>query len=92
MCEYFALLREVYDKFNFDGHPERIYNIDEMGMPLDPHPPQSCCTKRPKEGQILMLWSEITNNRSRLCQCYHSCHTTVHHLCSQAAKSFVDER
>ena len=22
MCEYFALLREVYDEFDFDGHPQ----------------------------------------------------------------------
>ena len=39
MREYFALLREVYDEF-IDGHPERIYNMDEMGMPLDPCPPK----------------------------------------------------
>ena len=37
---YFDLLRSVYDEFRFDDHPEHIYNMDETGVPLKPHPPK----------------------------------------------------
>ena len=40
MKEYFDLLREVYDEYEFDSHPECIYNMDETGVPLEPHPPK----------------------------------------------------
>ena len=36
--QYFGLLQEVYDKHDFEHHPERIYNMDETGVPLDPRP------------------------------------------------------
>lgn len=36
----YGLLREICDEFNFESHQERIYNIDEMGMPFDPHRPK----------------------------------------------------
>ena len=39
MKKYFDLLEEVYNDLDFKDHPERIYNMDETGMPLDPHPP-----------------------------------------------------
>ena len=33
--------------------PEKIYNMDEMGMPLDPRPPKVVATK----GQMIpFLW------------------------------------
>lgn len=32
------LLREVYDEYEFNSHPECIYNMDEMGVPLEPRP------------------------------------------------------
>ena len=34
MGQYFALLKEVLDEYNFATHPERIYSI-ESGMPFD---------------------------------------------------------
>ena len=37
---YYGLLREIRDEFDFESHPERIYNIAEIGMPLDPHRPK----------------------------------------------------
>ena len=40
MKVYFDLLREVYDKFDFENHPEAIYNMDETGVPLEPRPPK----------------------------------------------------
>ena len=45
MLQYFALLREVYDDLDFDGHPERIYNMGETGVPLDPRPPKVVAKK-----------------------------------------------
>ena len=40
MKAYFDLLQEVYDEFDFDSHPEAIYNMDETGVPLEPQPPK----------------------------------------------------
>ena len=40
MKAYFDLLQEVYDEFDFDSHPEAIYNMDETGVPLEPRPPK----------------------------------------------------
>ena len=40
MKVYFDLLREVYDKFDFENHPEAIYNMDETVVPLEPRPPK----------------------------------------------------
>ena len=40
MKTYFDLLREVYDTFDFENHPEAIYNMDETGVPLEPRPPK----------------------------------------------------
>ena len=40
MNKYFDLLEEVYNELDFKDHPERIYNMDETGMPLDLCPPK----------------------------------------------------
>ena len=40
MKEYFDLLRKVYDEYEFNSHPECIYNMDETGVPLQPRPPK----------------------------------------------------
>ena len=45
MLQYSALLREVYDNVDFGGNPERIYNMDETGVPLDPSPPKMVVEK-----------------------------------------------
>ena len=37
---YFDLLRNVYIEFDFENHPEAIYNMDETGVPLEPRPPK----------------------------------------------------
>ena len=37
---YFDLLRNVFNEFGFDQRPERIYNMDETGVPLEPRPPE----------------------------------------------------
>ena len=46
---YYALLREVYDEFDFENHPERVYNMDETGVPLDPRPPKVTAAKGQKK-------------------------------------------
>ena len=46
---YFDLLRNVFDEFGFDQHPERIYNMDETGVPLEPHPPKVVAFKGQKK-------------------------------------------
>ena len=49
MLNYFNLLKEVYDELDFAGHPERIFNMDETGMPLDPRPPKVVAHKGVKK-------------------------------------------
>ncbi len=38
--KYFDLLKEIIDENDLAAHPERIYNMDETGIPLDPKPPK----------------------------------------------------
>ena len=37
---YFDLLKNVYNQFYFDDHPERIRIMDETEVPLEPCPPK----------------------------------------------------
>ena len=46
---YIDLLRNVYDEFGFDDHPEMIYNLDETGVPLEPRPPRVIAAKVQKK-------------------------------------------
>ena len=46
---YFNLLKEVYDELDFAGDPERIFNMDETGMPLEPRPPKVVAHKGVKK-------------------------------------------
>ena len=36
---YYNLLEETLQEHNLSDHPGQIYNMDESGIPLDPHPP-----------------------------------------------------
>ena len=38
--QYYELLKDVLDEHDLIDHPERIYNMDETGMPFDPRPPK----------------------------------------------------
>jgi hypothetical protein len=49
MDHYFDLLQEVFDEFEFDRHPESIYNMDETGVPLCPRPPKIIARKGQKK-------------------------------------------
>lgn len=46
---YFGLLKTEFDKYNFHGHPEAIYNMDETGVPLEPRPPKVVAKKGQKK-------------------------------------------
>jgi len=46
---YFDPLRSVYDEFGFDDHPDRIYNMDETEVPLEPRPPRVIAAKVQKK-------------------------------------------
>ncbi len=46
---YFGLLKNEFEKYNFYGHPEAIYNMDETGMPLEPRPPKVIAKKGQKK-------------------------------------------
>ena len=37
---YYDLLKDVLTTHDLMDHPERIYNMDETGMPLDPPTPR----------------------------------------------------
>ena len=40
MSHYFDLLNDVLEEYGLKTEPERIYNVDETGMPLDHCPPK----------------------------------------------------
>jgi len=48
---YFDVLRSIFDEFDFDSHPEVIYNMDETGVPLELQPPKVIA----KRGQKSLL-------------------------------------
>ena len=47
--EYYAPLRSIYDEHGFDDHPERVYNMNETGILLEPHPPKVIAAKEKKK-------------------------------------------
>ena len=49
MDHYFNLLKGVYDEFDFNEHPESLYNMDETGVPLCPRPPKIIAKKGQKK-------------------------------------------
>ena len=53
MKTYFDLLREVYDKFDFETHPEAIYNMDETGVPLEPRPTKVVAKRGQKKSDVV---------------------------------------
>ena len=46
---YFDMLEDVLKTHDLMDHPERIYNMDETGMPLDPPPPRIVAKKGQKK-------------------------------------------
>ena len=42
---YFDQLKRIYDEFDFEEHPEAIYNMDKTRAPLEPCPPKVVAAK-----------------------------------------------
>ena len=52
MLKYFcllSLLKSVFDEHGFEEHSERMYNMDETGVPLEPRPPKVIAAKGTKK-------------------------------------------
>ena len=49
LSHYFDLLKECMEENNLTDHPERVYNMDESGIPLDPKPPRIVSLKGQKK-------------------------------------------
>ena len=47
--QYFNLLNDIFEEFDFKDHPERVCNMDEHGVPLDPKPPKVLAAKGQKK-------------------------------------------
>ena len=58
---YFSLLKKCLDENDLCSHPERIYNMDETGVPLDPKPPKVLCRKGQKK-----IHYRSTGNKSQI--------------------------
>ena len=48
---YFDQLRCIFVDFDFDNHPEAIYNMDEIGVPLQPRSSRVIAQKEKKKIQ-----------------------------------------
>ena len=46
---YYELLKDTLDEHDFLSHPERIYNMDETGIPIEPRPPKIVARKGKKK-------------------------------------------
>ena len=55
ITNYFDQLRSLFDEYDFDNHPEALYNLDEMGMPLEPWPLKVISQKGRKKIQYRTL-------------------------------------
>ena len=49
LTHYFDLLKSCIEENGLSNHPERIYNMDESGVPLDPKPPKVIAVKGQKK-------------------------------------------
>ena len=58
MSQYFDLLNDVLEEYGLKTEPERIYNVDETGMPLDHRPPKIVTQRGHKKVRASPLRSE----------------------------------
>ena len=61
MENYFSLLKDTLKQYDLLNNPSQIYNIDEMGMPLDHHPPKIVTTREQKKVRC-----RTSGNRSQI--------------------------
>ena len=60
--QYYDLHKEVLGEFDLGNHPEKIYNMDESAISLDPHPSKLAARK----GEICVLWKDESDNNCSL--------------------------
>ena len=65
IAKYFKLLKEVLDEHALIEKPAQIYNVDELGIPLDHHPPRVVVKKGQRKvryrtagnkNQVTVVW------------------------------------
>ena len=61
MENYFSLLKDTLEQYDLLNNPSQIYNVDEMGMPLDHHPPKIVTTRGQKKVRC-----RTSGNRSQI--------------------------
>jgi len=69
MLQYFEMLRDVLTEHNLLNSPAQIYNVYEMGMPLDHRPPRVLTKRGQKKVRCC-----TSGNKS---QCNWSCNSTI---------------
>jgi len=76
--------KEVFNESDFWNHPEAIYNLDEIGVPLEPCPPdvvaQKVCYQTSVQKQQITVW---------LCKCYWAVYPSLHNFCSKEIEPLV---
>lgn len=55
ITNYFDQLKILYDEYDFNNHPEAIYNLDETSVPLEPQPPKVVSQKGKKSAITLLV-------------------------------------
>ena len=91
MKAYFDLLREVYNEFDFEDHPEAIYNMDETGVPLEPRSPKVVA----KRGRKKVRYHIMSGQKAQIMVIGCGSATgqilpPIYYLCSKEVESSVD--
>jgi len=69
MDHHFSLLMTKLDKFDFYGHREAIYNMDEMCLPLESRPPKVIAKNWQKKVRYRTSGTKRWNNSCWMWQC-----------------------
>ena len=69
------------EEYEFNSHPECIYDMDETGVPLEPRPPKVIAKRGQKKDPIPNFWAESTDNSHWMWQCNRSNNPPFYHLC-----------
>ena len=90
MKAYFDLLREVYNEFDFEDHPEAIYNMDETGVPLEPRPPKVVAKRGQKKVRCHMSGQKAQITVIGCGSATGQILPPIYYLCSKEVESSVD--
>ena len=90
MKAYFDLLREVYNEFDFEDHPEAIYNMDETGVPLEPQSPKVVAKRGRKKVRYHMSGQKAQITVIGCGSATGQILPPIYYLCSKEVESSVD--